>query len=193
MPSCVFCVAAERVATATVRRVVPGLDELMGLALEEAAAASAHGDVPIGAVVAGRDGTVIARRHNERELHGDPTAHAELLALRDAAIHVGGWRLDGCVLVSTIEPCPMCAGAALAARITTVVFGAPDPTRERWQVDAPLDRGRGKSSLAITPRKLVQSEIRPRASKMNIPGRSSLTRGAEGLGSCLIRSARAVR
>ena len=127
MPSCVFCVAAERVATATVRRVVPGLDELMGLALEEAAAASAHGDVPSGAVVAGRDGTVIARRHNERELHGDPTAHAELLALRDAAIHVGGWRLDGCVLVSTIEPCPMCAGAALAARITTVVFGAPDP------------------------------------------------------------------
>ena len=127
MPPCVFCVAAERVATATVRRVVTGLDELMGLALEEAAAASAHGDVPIGAVVAGHDGTVIARRHNERELHGDPTAHAELLALRDAAIHVGGWRLDGCVLVSTIEPCPMCAGAALAARIGTVVFGAADP------------------------------------------------------------------
>lgn len=127
MPPCVFCVAAERVATATVRRVVPGLDELMGLALEEAAAAPAHGDVPIGAVVVGPDGAVIAGRHNERELHGDPTAHAELLALRDAAAHLGGWRLEGCVLVSTIEPCPMCAGAALAARITTVVFGAPDP------------------------------------------------------------------
>jgi len=79
------------------------------------------------AVVIGRDGAVIARRHNERELAGDPTAHAELLALRDAAAHLGGWRLDGCVLVSTIEPCPMCAGAALAARIATVVFGAADP------------------------------------------------------------------
>jgi tRNA(adenine34) deaminase len=107
--------------------VQPAFDELMDLALDEAAAAPAHGDVPIGAVVAGRDGTVIARRHNERELGGDPTAHAELLALRDAAAHLGAWRLDGCVLVSTIEPCPMCAGAALAARITTVVFGAPDP------------------------------------------------------------------
>ena len=99
----------------------------MGVALEEASAATAHGDVPVGAVVAGPDGTVLARRHNERELAGDPTAHAELLALRDAAAQLGRWRLDGCVLVSTIEPCPMCAGAALAARITTVVFGAPDP------------------------------------------------------------------
>jgi tRNA(adenine34) deaminase len=127
MSRCVFCVAAECVATATVRRVEPGLDELMGLALEEAVAAAAHGDVPIGALVVSPDGAVIAHRHNERELHGDPTAHAELLALRDAAAHLGSWRLDGCVLVSTIEPCPMCAGAALAARITTVVFGAPDP------------------------------------------------------------------
>ena len=101
--------------------------ELMGLALEEAAAAEPHGDVPIGAVVADADGRVLARRHNERELHADPTAHAELLALRDAAVARGGWRLDGCVLVATIEPCPMCAGAALAARITTVVFGAADP------------------------------------------------------------------
>ena len=99
----------------------------MGVALEEAAAASAHGDVPIGALVAGPRGEVLARRHNERELHGDPTAHAELLALRDAAAQLGTWRLDRCVLVSTIEPCPMCAGAALAARVTTVVFGAPDP------------------------------------------------------------------
>jgi tRNA(adenine34) deaminase len=101
--------------------------DLMGVALDEAAAATAHHDVPIGAVVAAPDGTVIARRHNEREVAGDPTAHAELLALRDAAVHVGEWRLTGCVLVSTIEPCPMCAGAALAARITTVVFGAADP------------------------------------------------------------------
>jgi tRNA(adenine34) deaminase len=99
----------------------------MALALEEAAAAEPHGDVPIGAVVADPDGRVLARRHNERELHGDPTAHAELLALRDAAADLGRWRLEGCLLVATIEPCPMCAGAALAARIDTVVFGAPDP------------------------------------------------------------------
>ena len=79
------------------------------------------------AALAARQHGVIARRHNERELAGDPTAHAELLALRDAAAHLGRWRLEGCVLVSTIEPCPMCAGAALAARISTVVFGAPDP------------------------------------------------------------------
>jgi tRNA(adenine34) deaminase len=99
----------------------------MDVALEEAAAAAAHGDVPVGAVVADAAGVVLARRHNERELAGDPTAHAELLALRDAAARLGRWRLEGCVLVSTIEPCPMCAGAALAARITTVVFGAADP------------------------------------------------------------------
>ena len=99
----------------------------MALALDEATAALAHGDVPVGAVVVGPDGSVLARRHNERELTGDPTAHAELLALRDAAAHLGRWRLDDCVLVSTLEPCPMCAGAALAARIGTVVFGAADP------------------------------------------------------------------
>ena len=99
----------------------------MGLALEEASAALAHGDVPVGAVVATASGAVIARRHNERELAGDPTAHAELLALRDAAAHLDSWRLERCILVATIEPCPMCAGAALAARIGTVVFGAPDP------------------------------------------------------------------
>jgi tRNA(adenine34) deaminase len=120
------CVAAEGIAT-TVRPVDLDLGDLMGLALEEAAAAPAHGDVPIGALVADPGGEVIARRHNDRERTGDPTAHAELLALRDAAARLGGWRLDGCALVSTIEPCPMCAGAALAARIATVVFGATDP------------------------------------------------------------------
>ena len=99
----------------------------MGLALEEASAAPAHDDVPVGALVASSDGRVIARRHNERELTADPTAHAELLALRDAAADLGRWRLEDCVLVATIEPCPMCAGAAVAARIGTVVFGAPDP------------------------------------------------------------------
>lgn len=101
--------------------------ELMALALEEARAALAHDDVPIGAVVASAEGEVVARRHNERELIGDPTAHAEVLALRDAAAARGSWRLDGHVLVVTIEPCPMCAGAALASRLHTVVIGAADP------------------------------------------------------------------
>ncbi len=98
----------------------------MRMALAEAAAAADHGDVPVGAVVL-LDGEVIARRHNERELLGDPTAHAELLALRDAAEVRGTWRLDGATLVSTLEPCPMCAGAALAARVGRIVFGAADP------------------------------------------------------------------
>ena len=84
-----------------------------------------HGDVPIGAVVV-LDGKVIASRHNERELQGDPTAHAEVLALRDAARAIGSSRLDGATLVSTLEPCPMCAGAAWLARVDRVVFGADD-------------------------------------------------------------------
>ena len=100
----------------------------MTIALEEARAALEHGDVPIGAVVARLDtGEVIARRHNERELQADPTAHAEVLALRDAAAALGQWRLDGCALVVTLEPCPMCAGAAINGRIGLVAFGAADP------------------------------------------------------------------
>src|SRR4051794_19891906 len=101
------------------------VEGLMGVALEEAAAALAHGDVPVGAVVAHADtGIVLARRHNERELTHDPTAHAEVLALRDAAACTGRWHLDECVLVVTLEPCPMCAGAAMAARLPLVVYGA---------------------------------------------------------------------
>lgn len=100
-------------------------DELMGLALDEARLALDHDDVPVGAVVV-IDGNVVASRHNERELTGDPTAHAETLALRDAAAAVGSSRLDGAVLVSTLEPCPMCAGAAWLARVGRVVFGADD-------------------------------------------------------------------
>ncbi len=88
--------------------------------------ALSHDDVPIGAVVV-RDGEIIASRHNERELTGDPTAHAEILALRDAADRLGTWRLDGCTLVVTLEPCAMCAGSAVNARIDAVVFGADDP------------------------------------------------------------------
>ena len=95
-------------------------------ALDQARAAANHGDVPVGAVVV-RDGRVIARAHNERELRGDPTAHAEVLALRAAADAVGGWRLDGCTLYVTLEPCVMCAGALQQSRIDRVVFGAADP------------------------------------------------------------------
>jgi len=105
----------------------PPLETLMAAALAEARAAAEHDDVPVGAVVAAADGTVLARRHNERERTGDPTAHAELLALRDAATARGSWRLTGCVLAVTLEPCPMCAGAAVAAQLDLVAFGAADP------------------------------------------------------------------
>jgi tRNA(adenine34) deaminase len=101
-------------------------DAAMLLALAEAAAAVEHDDVPVGAVVVVR-GEVVARRHNERELRCDPTAHAEVLALRDAAGAVGTWHLEEATLVVTLEPCPMCAGAAVLARLGRIVFGAPDP------------------------------------------------------------------
>ena len=98
----------------------------MGEALIEARSAIEHGDVPVGAVVL-VGGEIIARRHNERELSGDPTAHAEVLAMRDAAKAIGTWRLSEATLVVTLEPCPMCAGAAVNARLRRIVFGAPDP------------------------------------------------------------------
>ena len=105
----------------------PTLDDrgAMGIALAEAANAVGHGDVPVGAVaVVG--GRVIAARHNERELRGDPTAHAELLTLSDAATALGTWRLPQVTLVVTLEPCPMCAGGLIAARVGRLVFGASD-------------------------------------------------------------------
>src|SRR4051812_45869945 len=107
---------------------MPPYDEAMGLALVEARAAVATGDVPIGAVVLDAAGGVVARARNEREARGDPTAHAEILALRSAAGAVGdGWRLSGCTLVVTLEPCTMCAGAAVLARIDRLVYAADDP------------------------------------------------------------------
>lgn len=98
----------------------------MRAALDEARAAAAHGDVPIGAVVV-HAGRVIGRGHNERELQGDPTAHAEVLALREAAAALGSWRVLDSTLYVTLEPCAMCAGAIVLARIPRVVYGAPDP------------------------------------------------------------------
>ena len=98
----------------------------MAVALAEARAAESHGDVPIGAAIY-RGGELLARAGNERELRKDPTAHAEVLAIRAAAERLGGWRLPETTLYVTLEPCAMCAGAIVLARITTVVFGAPDP------------------------------------------------------------------
>ncbi len=100
-------------------------DEAMGLALAEAAVAIGHGDVPVGAVAV-HEGRVVASRHNEREARNDPTAHAELLALGDAAAALGTWRLTGVTLVVTLEPCPMCAGGLVASRLGRLVFGAAD-------------------------------------------------------------------
>ena len=102
------------------------LHRAMVVALAEANAATEHDDVPVGAVVV-LDGKVIAARHNERELTGDPTAHAEILAMRDAAAHIGHWRLLDCTLVVTLEPCAMCAGAMVNSRLGRLVFGAHDP------------------------------------------------------------------
>lgn len=98
----------------------------MEAAIQQARLAVDRGDVPVGAVIV-RGGTIIAARGNERELTGDPTAHAELLAIRDAARVVGRWRLDDCTMVVTLEPCPMCAGALVNARIEGLVYGATDP------------------------------------------------------------------
>jgi tRNA(adenine34) deaminase len=99
----------------------------MGAALDEARAALATGDVPIGAVVVDGSGAVVGVGRNVREAQADPTGHAEVVALRAAAAARGGWRLDGCTLVVTLEPCTMCAGAAVLARVDRVVFGAFDP------------------------------------------------------------------
>ena len=103
-----------------------GWDAAMRWALDEARSARATSDVPVGAVVLDADGEVIGRGRNRREADGDPTAHAEVLALREAADRLGRWRLDGCTLVVTLEPCTMCAGAVVLARVARVVYGAVD-------------------------------------------------------------------
>jgi len=106
---------------------IDDLDVWMGWALDEAVAAPRTGDVPVGAVVVDPAGAVIGRGHNAREAQQDPTAHAELLALRSAAAVLGSWRLTGCTLVVTLEPCAMCAGAIVLARVPRLVLGAWDP------------------------------------------------------------------
>jgi tRNA(adenine34) deaminase len=104
----------------------PDDERVMRLALAEARTCLEHGDVPIGAVVT-KGGEVLAAAGNGREVETDPTAHAEILALRGAAEALGSWRLEGCTLTVTLEPCAMCAGAAVLSRLDRVVFGAPDP------------------------------------------------------------------
>lgn len=105
--------------------MLPGDERWMRLALDQAREAARHGDVPVGCVIV-RDGAVVGAGHNEREARPDPTAHAEILALRAAALTLGGWRLMGTTLYVTLEPCPMCAGAIRQARVDRVVYGAPD-------------------------------------------------------------------
>ena len=102
-------------------------EEAMQAALDEASRAVAHGDVPIGAVVVDTTGSIVAAEHNRREERGDATAHAELLAISAASQSLGSWRLDGHTLVVTLEPCPMCAMAAVWARLDRIVYGAADP------------------------------------------------------------------
>ena len=96
-------------------------------ALAEADEAARHADVPVGCVIVDAAGNLLARDHNRREQHGDPTAHAELLALRTAAAQIGHWRIEGATVFATLEPCPMCAGALVNARVARVVYGASDP------------------------------------------------------------------
>lgn len=114
----------------------------MQIALAEARSAGDDGEVPIGAVVLGADGRVVSRERNRREGRQDPTAHAEILALRQAGHVLGDWRLAGCTLVVTLEPCPMCAGAAVMSRVDRIVFGAWNEeygaAGSRW--DLPRDR-----------------------------------------------------
>ena len=107
--------------------MVQNREEYMSLALSLAEEAARHGDVPVGCVIVNRDGRIIGRGCNRREEHGDATAHAEVEAIREACRVLGDWRLEGCTLYVTLEPCPMCTGAIINARIPTVVFGAREP------------------------------------------------------------------
>jgi tRNA(adenine34) deaminase len=118
--------SADERSTTVDERVVAADERFMALALDQARRAAEHGDIPVGAVIAHR-GDVLAAAHNERELRSDPTAHAEMVALRAAASALGSWRVLECTLYVTLEPCAMCAGAIVLARVPEVVFAAADP------------------------------------------------------------------
>jgi tRNA(adenine34) deaminase len=105
---------------------LPLMEEWMKIAMSLAKDAQADGDVPVGAIVLSPSGEVIGRGRNRREIDGDPVAHAEIVALREAASHIGHWRLDDCIMVVTLEPCVMCAGALVNARVSRLVYGARD-------------------------------------------------------------------
>ena len=131
-------------------------EEWMRTAIAEAKLSLEHNDVPIGALVI-FNGEIISSRHNERELQKDPTAHAEILAIRDAAKSMGTSRLDGATVVTTLEPCPMCAGACLLARVSHVIFGAEDP--KAGSLGSLYQLGgdpRLNHEFAVTPRVLQQ-------------------------------------
>ena len=131
-------------------------EEWMRTAIAEAKLSLEHNDVPIGALVI-FNGEIISSRHNERELQKDPTAHAEVLAIRDAAKSMGTSRLDGATVVTTLEPCPMCAGACLLARVSHVIFGAEDP--KAGSLGSLYQLGgdpRLNHEFAVTPRVLQQ-------------------------------------
>ncbi|GAA3301008.1 hypothetical protein GCM10020295_43190 [Streptomyces cinereospinus] len=146
----------------------------MRLALDEAGRAARGGDVPVGAVVLAADGTtVLAAGHNEREATGDPTAHAEVLAVRRAAAELGEWRLTGCTLVVTLEPCTMCAGALVQSRVDRVVYGARDDKagaarlpvgrrpRPAPQPSPRGDRGRARRGVRGTAHRLLPGPVTP--------------------------------
>lgn len=136
----------------------------MRLALAEADRALEHADVPIGCVVVGPDGAELARDHNRREELGDPTAHAEVLALRCAARVVGSWRLEGATVYSTLEPCPMCAGALVLSRVARLVYAARDP--KAGAVDSLFSIGRDPrlNHAFAVERELLASESQARLS-----------------------------
>lgn len=151
---------------------LPGLDRAaadsaMLEALGEAERALETGDVPVGAVVLGPDGTVLGRGHNEREATGDPTGHAEVLALRAAAEARGEWRLSGCTLVVTLEPCVMCAGATVLSRVERVVYGARDAkagaSGSMWDL---LRDPRQNHRPEVIPPELISENVAERCSEL---------------------------
>ena len=136
------------------------LDDALRTALAEAELALATGDVPVGAVVIDADGEVIGRGHNEREATGDPAGHAEVLALRAAARHRGRWRLSGCTLAVTLEPCVMCAGATVLSRVDRLVYGARDPKAgaagSQWDL---VRDPRLNHRIEVVPSDLVSEDV----------------------------------